>query len=33
MANYKVPRFVDFVAELPRNAAGKILRIALREMS
>ncbi len=33
MANYKVPRFVDFVAELARNAAGKILRIALREMT
>lgn len=31
MANYKVPRHVDFVSELPRNAGGKILRTALRE--
>lgn len=31
MANYKVPRQVAFVAELPRNAAGKVLRMALRE--
>ena len=33
MANYKVPRRVQFVADLPRNAAGKILRTALRELS
>ena len=30
MANYKVPRSVEFLAELPRNAGGKILRTALR---
>ena len=30
MANYKVPRHIEFVDELPRNAAGKILRTALR---
>ncbi|GHF09605.1 FadD3 family acyl-CoA ligase [Streptomyces morookaense] len=30
MANYKVPREVEFVAELPRNAAGKVLKGALR---
>lgn len=30
MANYKVPRAVSFVTELPRNAAGKVLRINLR---
>ncbi|MGW3305148.1 FadD3 family acyl-CoA ligase [Streptomyces sp. NPDC001073] len=31
MANYKVPRVVEFVAELPRNASGKVLKGALRE--
>lgn len=31
MANYKVPRHIEFCSELPRNAAGKILRTALRE--
>ncbi len=31
MANYKVPRQVEFVSELPRNAGGKVLRTALRE--
>ena len=31
MANYKVPRLVEFVAELPRNAGGKVLRTVLRE--
>ncbi len=30
MANYKVPRGVEFVAELPRNASGKVLKRALR---
>ncbi|MCB5179677.1 FadD3 family acyl-CoA ligase [Streptomyces antimicrobicus] len=30
MANYKVPREVEFVAELPRNASGKVLKRALR---
>ncbi len=30
MANYKVPREIRFCAELPRNAAGKVLRTALR---
>ena len=30
MANYKVPRAFVFVDELPRNAAGKILKMALR---
>jgi acyl-CoA synthetase (AMP-forming)/AMP-acid ligase II len=30
MAHFKVPAVVEFVAELPRNAAGKILRRELR---
>ncbi|MCX3286741.1 FadD3 family acyl-CoA ligase [Streptomyces sp. NEAU-H22] len=31
MANYKVPRTVEFVAELPRNASGKAVKGALRD--
>ena len=31
MANYKVPRVVVFVDELPRNASGKVLKRQLRE--
>jgi acyl-CoA synthetase (AMP-forming)/AMP-acid ligase II len=30
MANYKVPREVEFLAELPRNASGKVLKRELR---
>ncbi|MFE7775807.1 FadD3 family acyl-CoA ligase [Streptomyces sp. NPDC057445] len=30
MANYKVPREVEFVKELPRNASGKVLKTELR---
>ncbi|WP_079273198.1 FadD3 family acyl-CoA ligase [Streptomyces sp. TN58] len=30
MANYKVPRAVEFVPDLPRNASGKILKRELR---
>jgi len=33
MANYKVPRAVEFLTELPRNAAGKVVRNDLRETS
>jgi acyl-coenzyme A synthetase/AMP-(fatty) acid ligase len=30
MANYKVPRTVEFVPALPRNASGKVLKGELR---
>jgi acyl-coenzyme A synthetase/AMP-(fatty) acid ligase len=30
IASYKVPKTWEFVAELPRNEAGKIRRSALR---
>ncbi|MET9377933.1 FadD3 family acyl-CoA ligase [Streptomyces sp. NPDC002992] len=30
MANYKVPREVEFMAELPRNASGKVMKGVLR---
>jgi len=29
LANYKVPKFVEFVASLPRTASGKIRRVEL----
>jgi acyl-CoA synthetase (AMP-forming)/AMP-acid ligase II len=32
MANYKAPRQIAFVAALPRNAGGKVLRTALRDL-
>jgi acyl-CoA synthetase (AMP-forming)/AMP-acid ligase II len=31
VANYKVPRRVEFVSSLPRNSAGKVLKTVLRE--
>ncbi|MQA62145.1 MAG: AMP-binding protein [Actinophytocola sp.] len=33
VANYKVPRQVEFVAELPRNATGKVLKWVLRDQA
>lgn len=30
MANYKVPRTVTFLADLPRNSAGKVAKLELR---
>jgi long-chain acyl-CoA synthetase len=32
LANYKIPRKVVFMATLPRNASGKILKTTLREL-
>lgn len=31
LANYKRPRFIEFVDELPRNLSGKVLKRVLRE--
>jgi acyl-CoA synthetase (AMP-forming)/AMP-acid ligase II len=31
LANFKVPRHVELVDALPRNAAGKVLKTALRD--
>jgi acyl-CoA synthetase (AMP-forming)/AMP-acid ligase II len=31
MANYKVPRSVEVVDALPRNASGKVLKFELRD--
>ena len=31
MANFKVPRHVEFVDALPLNATGKVLKYSLRE--
>jgi long-chain acyl-CoA synthetase len=31
LANYKVPKTIDFVPELPKSGAGKILKRELRE--
>ena len=31
MANYKVPRYVEIVDEVPLNASGKVLKYELRE--
>jgi acyl-CoA synthetase (AMP-forming)/AMP-acid ligase II len=31
MANYKAPRFIEVVDELPLNASGKVLKFELRD--
>jgi acyl-CoA synthetase (AMP-forming)/AMP-acid ligase II len=33
MANYKVPRYVRIMSELPTNSTGKVLKFKLREMA
>jgi fatty-acyl-CoA synthase len=33
LARYKVPRDVEFIDELPRNATGKVLKRELKEES
>jgi fatty-acyl-CoA synthase len=33
IANYKIPKTVQIVTDLPRNAVGKILRSRLRDLS
>lgn len=33
LANYKVPRGVTFVGELPMNATGKVIKYALRDLA
>jgi long-chain acyl-CoA synthetase len=33
LADYKVPRRVVFLPALPRNATGKVLKTALRDMA
>ena len=33
MANFKIPRFVEIVSELPSNASGKVLKFELRELA
>ena len=30
MANYKVPRAIEFIEELPFNATGKVVKETLR---
>lgn len=31
LAHFKVPKYVEFVAELPRNAMGKVQKNVLRQ--
>lgn len=33
MAKHKTPRYIDFVAEFPMNAAGKIMKFKMREQA
>ena len=33
MARHNVPRYIDFVAGFPMNAAGKILKYKMREQA
>jgi len=31
LADYKVPKYVEFISELPRNPAGKVMKAALKK--
>jgi len=33
MANYKIPRVIEFCQDLPRNASGKVLKTELRQQA
>jgi len=33
LAKFKIPRQIEFVDQLPRNAAGKVLKSELRKMA
>jgi acyl-coenzyme A synthetase/AMP-(fatty) acid ligase len=33
MANYKVPREIEFTQDLPTNAAGKVMKYVLKDES
>jgi acyl-CoA synthetase (AMP-forming)/AMP-acid ligase II len=33
MANYKVPRYIEVVEQLPMNASGKVLKFELRALA
>jgi acyl-CoA synthetase (AMP-forming)/AMP-acid ligase II len=33
IARYKIPKFIQFMENLPRNAAGKILKTELRKFA
>jgi fatty-acyl-CoA synthase len=33
MAHFKAPKSVEFVAELPKTATGKVQKFALREQT
>ncbi|MEV0614064.1 long-chain fatty acid--CoA ligase [Nonomuraea sp. NPDC050404] len=32
LARYKIPKYLEFVAELPKNAAGKLIKAPLRKL-
>jgi HIP---CoA ligase len=33
LANYKVPRAITFLDELPMNSTGKVIKYALKELA
>lgn len=32
LARFKIPKYLEFVSELPKNAAGKLLKAPLRKL-